>query len=161
MKALNFFGQIILMAVPLILIACGSGGGSSSGSTATGTGTLSLNMVDNASSYNAVYITLNDVQIHAKKNAGNGNNSWKSLVAPTLPKTIDLLKLVNDVRFYIGAANLAAGDYTQMRMIVDATESDGGINGLSQEHPYANYVIDSNNNYHELKIPSVMKLDLR
>jgi len=154
MKFIKFYGLTILLFAPFVLFACGSGGGSGGGSTATGTGTLSLNMVDNASNYKAVYITLKDVQIHAKKNTGNGNNSWKSVVAPTLPKTIDLLKLVNDVRFYIGAANLSAGGYTQMRIIIDADESDGGINILSEQHPYANYVIDSNNNYHELKIPS-------
>jgi hypothetical protein len=71
-----------------------------------------------------------------------------------LPKTIDLLKLVDDVRFYIGAADLSAGNYTQMRLVADANNSDGGINELSEQHPFANYVIDSNNNYHELKIPS-------
>ena len=154
MKLFKFCGLILLIIAPLILFACGSGGGSGSGST--GTGTLSLNMVDNASDYNAVYITLKDVQIHAKGKSGNSdnNNSWTSVVAPTLPKTIDLLKLVNDVRFYIGAANLSAGDYTQMRLIVDPDNSDGGINVLSEQHPYANYVIDSNKNYHELKIPS-------
>ncbi len=156
MKFLKFCGLTILLFAPLVLFACGSGGGSDSGSTGTGTGTLSLNMVDNASNYNAVYITLKDVQIHAKGKVGNSdnNNSWTSVVAPTLPKTIDLLKLVDDVRFYIGAANLSAGNYTQMRLIVDANDSDGGINELSEQHPFANYVIDTNSNYHELKIPS-------
>ena len=154
MKFIKFYGLTILLFAPFVLFACGSGGGSGGDSTGIGTGTLSLNMVDNASDYNAVYITLKDVQIHAKKNVGNNNNSWTSVVAPTLPKTIDLLKLVDDVRFYIGAANLSAGGYTQMRLIVDPDYSDGGINVLSEQHPFANYVIDSNNNYHELKIPS-------
>ena len=150
MKFIKFCGLAVLLFAPLVLFACGSGGGSGS----TGTGTLSLNLVDNASDYNAMYITLKDVQIHAKGNVGNSNNSWTSVVAPTLPKTIDLLKLVDDVRFYIGAANLSAGNYTQMRLVVDANNSDGGINKLSEQHPFANYVIDTNNNYHELKIPS-------
>ena len=152
MNFMKFCGFTILLFASLVLFACGSGGGSGSGST--GTGTLSLNMVDNASDYNAMYITLKDVQIHAKGNMGNVNNSWTSVIAPTLPKTINLLKLVDDVRFYIGAANLSAGNYTQMRLVVDAINSDGGINELSEQHPFANYVIDSNNNYHELKIPS-------
>jgi len=160
MKLIKLWGFLFLIIAPLILFACGSGGGGSDGGstatqTATETGTLSLNMVDNASDYNAVCITLVDVQIHGKKKGGNNNNnSWISVVAPTLPKTIDLLKLVNDVRFYIGAADLSAGDYTQMRLIVDAKDSDGGINKLSEQHPFANYVIDKNDNYHELKIPS-------
>ena len=80
MKFIKFCGLTILLFAPLVLFACGSGGGS--GSDSTGTGTLSLNMVDNASDYNAVYITLKDVQIHAKKKVGNNNNSWTSVVAP-------------------------------------------------------------------------------
>jgi hypothetical protein len=152
MKFFRFSGLVNLFIATFMLFACGSGGGSGSGGT--GTGTLSLNMVDNASGYNAVYITLKDVQIHAKKKVGNNNNSWQSVIAPTLPKTIDLLELVNDVRFYIGAANLSAGDYTQMRLIVDPDDSDGGVNVLSEQHPFANYVIDSNNIYHQLEIPS-------
>ena len=66
MKFKKFYGLTILLFAPFVLFACGSGGGSGGGSTGIGTGTLSLNMVDNASDYNAVYITLKDVQIHAK-----------------------------------------------------------------------------------------------
>jgi hypothetical protein len=71
MKFIKFCGFAALLFAPLVLFACGSGGGGGS----TGTGTLSLNMVDNASDYNAMYITLIDVQIHAKEDVGNNNNS--------------------------------------------------------------------------------------
>ena len=60
----------------------------------------------------------------------------------------------SDTEKIVIGMNLSAGDYTQMRLIVDANDSDGGINELSEQHPFANYVIDTNNNYHELKIPS-------
>ena len=43
-----------------IFIGCGGGGGSSSG----GTGTLSLSMTDAASDFAAVYVTIDEVQIH-------------------------------------------------------------------------------------------------
>ena len=73
MKFIKFCGLTIMLFASLVLFACGSGGGSGS----TGTGTLSLNMVDNASDYKAMYITVKDVQIHAKKQGGNNNNnSW-------------------------------------------------------------------------------------
>jgi hypothetical protein len=40
-----------------------------------------------------------------------------------------------------------------MRLLI-GTEADDGINILSEPHPYANYVIDENDDYYELKIPS-------
>ena len=40
-----------------------------------------------------------------------------------------------------------------MRLMI-GTASDSGVNRLSEAHPYANYVIDSDGNYQELKIPS-------
>jgi hypothetical protein len=40
-----------------------------------------------------------------------------------------------------------------MRLIIGETP-DGGINILTQKHPYANYVIDLDDNEHELKVPS-------
>jgi hypothetical protein len=105
-----------------------------------------------SNTYQAIYVTLEDVQVHAKNN-GNGNNSWFSLRTPNLPKTFNLYELVYGVREQIGLADLESGDYTQMRLMID-TMPDDGINILSEPHPYANYVIDSDGNYQELKIPS-------
>ena len=69
--------------------------------------------------------------------------------------TVNLLDLVNGVREDLGLVDLEAGAYTQMRLIIGQTpERNGAINILSQAHPYANYVIDLNDDYHELKVPS-------
>ena len=57
------------------------------------------------------------------------------------------------MREELGIADLKTGDYTQMRLLL-ATQPDDGINILSQEHPYANYVVTSSNDVHELKVPS-------
>ncbi len=102
--------------------------------------------------FDAIYVTIEDVQVHAKKKS-NGNNSWFSVSTPNLPKTFNLYDLTNGVREEIGIADLAAGSYTQMRLMI-GTAPDSGINILSEAHPYANYVIDSDGNYQELKIPS-------
>jgi len=40
-----------------------------------------------------------------------------------------------------------------MRLII-GEQADDGLNIFSQNHPYANYVIDLNDDYHELKVPS-------
>jgi len=42
---------------------------------------------------------------------------------------------------------------TQMRLIIGETP-DNGINILSESHPFGNYIIDTLNSYHELKVPS-------
>jgi hypothetical protein len=68
--------------------------------------------------------------------------------------TVNLLHLVNGVREDLGLVDLEAGRYTQMRLIIGQTPQSGAINILSQAHPYANYVIDLNDVYHELKVPS-------
>ena len=69
--------------------------------------------------------------------------------------TVNLLDLVNGVREDLGLVDLEAGAYTQMRLIIGQTpERNGAINILSQAHPYANYVVDLNDDYHELKVPS-------
>jgi hypothetical protein len=105
-----------------------------------------------SNSFNAIYVTIDDVQVHAKK-SGNGNNSWISISTPNLPKTFNLYELINGVREQIGIGDLTAGSYTQMRLMI-GTIPDGGLNILSEAHPHANYVIDSDDNYQELKIPS-------
>jgi hypothetical protein len=84
---------------------------------------------------------------------GNRNNGWQSVSAPNLPKAFNLYDLTNGVREEIGLADLSVGSYTQMRLIID-TVPDDGLNELSEAHPYANYVIDTDDNYQELKIPS-------
>ena len=153
MKLAKSCGIILLLFSSFILFACGGGGGSSIPVTSGGVGTLSMSLTDAMSNaYDAVYVTIEDVEVHAKKN-GNGNNSWFSLRTPNLPKTFNLYELAYGVREQIGIAELEAGSYTQMRLMI-GTSPDDGINILSEAHPYANYVIDSDGNYQELKIPS-------
>jgi hypothetical protein len=149
MNSLKSCVIIFLLFASLIIFACGGGGGSSSGEV----GTVSMSLTDARSNgFNAVYVTIDDVQVHMKGNDNNDNN-WRSVSAPTLPKTFNLYELTNGVREEIGLADLTTGPYTQMRLII-GTVPDGGINKLSEAHPYANYVIDTDDNYQELKIPS-------
>jgi hypothetical protein len=151
MKSLKSSGIIFLLFISFFLFACDGGGGSSSSSDELGT--VSMSLTDAMSNeFNAVCVTIDDVQVHMKGN-GNGNNSWESVSAPTLPKTFNLYDLTNGVREEIGLADLKIGEYTQMRLIIGAVPDDG-INELSEAHPYANYVIDTDDNYQELKIPS-------
>jgi hypothetical protein len=143
LRYLCLFFVIVFGLSTIVATGGGGGGGSSSGS---GTGTLSLSLSDaTTDEYNAVYVTVREVQVHMP--LGN----WTVVASPN--QTYNLLGLVNGVKEQLGIAVLQSGDYTQMRLIIGDTP-DSGINILSESHPYANYIIDEFNVYHELKIPS-------
>lgn len=68
-------------------------------------------------------------------------------------KTYNLLELVNGVREILGITTLDAGHYTQMRLIIGEVP-DQGLNMFSQKHDFANYIINLDDEVHELKVPS-------
>lgn len=143
MKALKSWAWISLFLFILMFAACGSGESSSS------TGTLSLSLTDATTyEYNAVYVTIKEVQVHKD---GDEDSNWKVVVSPN--KTYNLLELVNGIREELGITELETCHYTQMRLII-GNEHDNAINILSESHKYANYIVDHDNYYHELKIPS-------
>ena len=146
MKAFKLSSWIILSLILLMFVACGGGGGSG-GDVATGT--LSLSMTDASSSdYKAVFVTIDEVQVHLGGNENNPNH-WKSVDMPIGPLTVDLFDLVNGVREDLGLVDLDAGRYTQMRLII-------GEYPNPDDHPFANYVVTNAETpvVHELKIPS-------
>ncbi len=143
MKALKSWAWISLFLFILMFAACGSGESSSS------TGTLSLSLTDATTyEYNAVYVTIKEVQVHKD---GDEDSNWKVVVSPN--KTYNLLELVNGIREELGITELETCHYTQMRLII-GNDHDNDINILSESHKYANYIVDHDNYYHELKIPS-------
>jgi hypothetical protein len=151
MKIKQLFLSSAMMSLLSIVTGCGSGGGGADSSSG-GSGTLSLALQDAFSeSYKAVYVTIKEVQV-CKGSNPNNDCDWQVVATPG--KTYNLLDLVNGVREQLGIAELEAGSYTQMRLIIGSTH-DNGINLLNQFHPFANYVIiNSSNEIHELKIPS-------
>jgi hypothetical protein len=54
---------------------------------------------------------------------------------------------------HLGVTKLPSGDYMQMRLIIGRAP-DSRLNILNEPHPYANYVIDSKDNRHQLFVPS-------
>jgi hypothetical protein len=133
------------LSLAIVTFGCGGGSGGSSGG---GSGTLSLSMTDAAADFAAVFITIDEVQIHLGGNAANPG-TWKPLTMQRHPITVNLMDLTNGVREQLGFVYLPEGDYTQMRLIIGDTPEN-------TTYPYANYVVDKNvpPNIYELKVPS-------
>ncbi len=146
MKGLRFWLCIVLsLFLPAFALLGGCGSSSTDGGGRTGT--VSLHLTDaTINGVQAVYVTIEEVSVH--KNEGG---TWKVIAEPN--RTYNLLEVVNGVREELGIAVLETGHYTQLRMQV-REQPDGGINTLSESHPYGNYVIDNSDEYQELKIPS-------
>jgi hypothetical protein len=158
MKRSKLFGSIVCLLIVGAFWGCGnSGGGSGTGGSGAGMGTLSLSLTDSSGDYQAVYVTIYEVQVHMGGDEDD-NGNWQVVAAPR--KTYNLCELVNGVREELGLADLPAGHYTQMRLII-WDEADDGLNIFSQHHPYANYVIDSNDDYYQLKVPSGYQTGLK
>lgn len=95
-----------------LLAACGGGGDSGA------TGTLRLALTDApACGYDAVNVTIERVRVHKSASAGDNDGGWVD-IALAQPTTVDLLSLRNGVLSELGSAQLEAGRYTQMRLVL-------------------------------------------
>lgn len=90
-----------------------------SGCVQEGTGTLVLMITDDPSDLNITeaLVTMSEVRVHyAGMNESGVNGSWITIVNES--QTFDLIQLIN-VTDLFGTANLSAGWYTQIRLMVD------------------------------------------
>ena len=109
---------LCLLFLTVGLMACGGGGSSSPGN-----GTLNLSLTDSSSDqYKAIYVTVAKVQVH-KDGAADGTGNWQTILTPNL--TYNLLDLVNGTLASLGTADLAAGSYDQLRLILGKTPGPG------------------------------------
>ena len=140
--------NLIFSALFLLFIsACGGGGG---GNDSGGTGTLTVSLTDSAGSYKAVYITIEEIEVHI----GGNDNDKNWLTIPMDKDTINLCELTNGVFEKLGSLRLASGSYNQLRLHLTDMPEDNELNIFSELHPFANYAVLEDNSQHELKVPS-------
>ena len=141
-------GIFPFLAVGLLLFGCGTDGGDGGGQ-----GALSVSMVDaTLPGAQAVYVTVDHVDVHPE------GGTWATVLSPQ--KTVNLLELVNGLQENLGLADLAAGPYDQLRLVLGTTP-DGSLNLQDQHHPFANYLIDDTGTVHELKVPSGLQTGVK
>lgn len=109
-----------------LLTACGGGGGS--GGSAPGT--LGVAITDAPScGFDAVNVTVNKVRVHASASATENDAGWTDITL-TPAKKINLLSLTNGILLPLGETPLAAGHYTQLRLVLDANTGTGMANSV-------------------------------
>ena len=165
----TLFAVLLSLLLLPFVVSCGG-----SSSTSTGqTGTLALKLIDAPGDFQAVYITIKEVQVHKSGDDDNVSTEENSSIATDQnssaeagwitvvegQKTYDLLELQNGVEAVLGEENLSVGYYTQMRLILD-TNPDESNNTLDEVHPFANYVI-VDGNYFEITIPSGLQTGIK
>ncbi len=120
-----------VLAAGLALFGCGGGGGGIGG-TGRVEGTMRVSITDApACGYDAVYITVDRVRVNQSSTAADGDGGWTDIVVSPA-KRINLLDLTNGALEELGQANLPAGKYTQLRLVL--VDNDAS-------HPTANAVV--------------------
>jgi hypothetical protein len=97
------------------VVACGGGGGSSS---ATGDGAMRFAVTDApACGYDHVWVTVQKVSVNQNASAADTDPGWTDLTLSPAQR-IDLLSLTNGVLQELGTVPLAAGHYSQVRLVL-------------------------------------------
>ncbi|MBI3478933.1 MAG: DUF4382 domain-containing protein [Nitrosomonadales bacterium] len=115
-----------LMASVFAVLLAGCGGGAGTG----GSGILGVSLTDApACGFDKVYVTVNKVRVHQSSTAADTDAGWTD-IALNPARKIDLLSLNNGTLQALGETPLAAGHYTQLRLVLDANTSGGLANSV-------------------------------
>jgi hypothetical protein len=109
-----------LLTLPLLIALAACGGGGSGG---TGTMKLSLTDAPACQELEEVNVTVQRVLVHKSSTAGDSDAGWVTVADLGAGRRINLRTLTNGVLDELGQANLDAGRYTQLRLVL--AENDG------------------------------------
>jgi hypothetical protein len=122
-----------------LLAACGGG----SDNSAQGQGTLGVAMTDApACGYDHVNVTVNKIRVHQSATAGENDAGWTDITLNPARK-IDLLNLTNGALENLGETPLAAGHYTQLRLVLDANAGNRVANSVVVSGTTAEVALDT------------------
>ncbi len=143
--------RVLALSGALALAACGGGGGGDDGG---GQGTLKVSMTDApACGFSNVFVTVNKVRVHSSASAEASAGGWVDIdVVPA--RKIDLLSLTNGVLTVLGQTALPAGNYQQVRLVLDANRG-GGAGAL------ANSVVPIGGTEQALDTPSAVQSGIK
>jgi hypothetical protein len=135
----------------LAMAACGGGIG---GTGSPQSGTLRIGLTDApACGYDEVNVSIRAVQLHQVASAGETDPGWRTVVDfGDAPRRFDLLTLTNGVIAELGQAELPAGTYTQLRLLLAAN---------TPGNPRANSVKPTGGSERPLDTPSGQQTGLK
>lgn len=112
------------------LAGCGGGGGGGGAGTQTA-GTLGVSLTDAPScGFDKVFVTVTKVRAHKSATAGTEDDGWTEIAVDPARSKIDLLSLANGVLQPLGQMPLAAGHYSQLRLVLNKNSGNGLANSV-------------------------------
>lgn len=154
MKLKNYsrsLSWVMVLLATIFVAGCGSGGNGGGGGTASAQpGTVSVSMTDApACGYDQVNVTVSKVRIHQSDTADDNTPGWTDITLNPARK-INLLDLndptqQNFALLTLGQTPLAAGHYTQLRLVLDRNTGQSLANSV---------VLSGTNNEIALDTPS-------
>ncbi|MGP1677677.1 MAG: ice-binding family protein [Burkholderiales bacterium] len=136
MKRFNNFSRskplawLMASLLALLVAGCGSSGGDAAPAATPATGTLGVSLTDApACGFDAVNVTVVKVRAHQSSSAADTDAGWADITLNPARK-INLLGLTNGVLDNLGETPLAAGHYTQLRLVLDPNTAVGLANSV-------------------------------
>jgi hypothetical protein len=121
MKIRGLLGWIGTVGIAAMLAACGGG----SGDSASADGSLRVALTDApACGYDHVFVTIQKVSVNQSATASDTDAGWTDLTLSPA-RQVDLLALTNGVLEELGTMPLAAGHYSQIRLVLAANTGTG------------------------------------
>lgn len=129
---------VLGLLVTIFVAGCGSGGDGGGRATAQ-PGTLGVSMTDApACGFDEVNVTVSKVRVHQSDNASENAAGWTDITLNP-PRKINLLNLndptqPNFALDNLGETSLAAGHYTQLRLVLDRNTGQSLANSVVLEN---------------------------
>lgn len=144
------------LAGSMVLLAAGCGGGGGIGGTGSPMGTMRVSLTDAPScGYDEVNVTVEKVRVNRSASAGDSDSGWVDIPVTGTPMPVDLLSLSNGVLASLGEADLPAGHYAQLRLVLAANSNNPNL-------PLANSVVLSGTGVEKaLDTPSAQQTGLK